>query len=1027
LSLFNFPSPYGAVAQKSPATKPDGLKHSREPTLDTSAPAAKVTKMSGSDSPNGQGVEKADESTKEELETEPENAKPEPVSKAVGEAGEKAEKQVEQALALLHLDDKEKSVVGDWQDAAEATDSVSVYTFPMRPFTSIDIKPMDTTSKIPKADAFDVAKMKKQFDQVDRNLAASTTNYIVYALAQEGFRIINRDTANYLKLFDGSRDRVYSILAGIGRKTGDEAEVMLAVGVNGTVFWASPTGAGAEFAFPPVDSKEELSAGGPLKTRVKPSWRNTAYFAYARGKYIHIVWPAVAGSSTYTGGNRICDSARYLSHNDLKICTGKAAKDFAFSADDTVIASLDKAGKLKFWDIRSLTKSEFNSPDREVAADVTTPILTLNAVAAGSEKIVPSTIMFIDKEKPMTKGLALRYMVIGLKQNHSIQLWDLALQKAVQQINLPHNEKADAICSVAFHPRTGVLVVGHPTRNSVYLLHISPPKYTLTVPINQAKFMSMIAAGDKSLTNIQSTAICNSFREYNLDTRGTLRSLDLMVEPAMNDDLKSSLAQDQLMTITLTHSKGIFEFVVKREHLGWGKDGRTQNPIDAEKKGAAEIKKLELIFGDAGVGASATDTTSNKSDKKKKKKAVDPAAPIVRDFAVASPKKGSEPKASSSAPSAPVAVAKRAIPDAPARAPTETSSQKPASPRRADRSDSVDALAGISGLMETMFKRFADEQRASDASGASKQEALLKRVSTAVSENLEDAVEKALAKALDVAIEPIQAAVESAAKDAAARPDLEVALRESLLDSRVVRAFSDRISTQVGPIVSAQLQQTIASLQSTLNASAKQMALDSESRLATHIASLESRRLHDAAVLERLTTLVERQSAQIESLSVLARSNPEQRPEQRNGQRESGNGTLQYPVVASTVHVSGLPYAEPAVSNANPAVEEKLRIMQAHIRAAKFVDAFIQVSCSSIHFRLTGQFLSIEDQTAAFQALLPLGTQVLGRVGVLLNLSFAAAVTSELVSNVDLRLEWLDAALGHVDPTVSSFYITRSV
>jgi hypothetical protein len=48
---------------------------------------------------------------------------------------------------------------------------------------------------------------------------------------------------------------------------------------------------------------------------------------------------------------------------------------------------------------------------------------------------------------------------------------------------------------------------------------------------------------------------------------------------------------------------------------------------------------------------------------------------------------------------------------------------------------------------------------------------------------------------------------------------------------------------------------------------------------------------------------------------------------------------------------------------------------------------------------------------------------VLSRVGVLLNLSFAAAVTSELVANVDQRLEWLDAALDHVDPTVChSFY-----
>src|ERR1700761_1435740 len=111
------------------------------------------------------------------------------------------------------------------------------------------------------------------------------------------------------------------------------------------------------------------------------------------------------------------------------------------------------------------------------------PIWSLNAAASGSrpdEKPSVSSIMFLDKERPTLKGVALRYMLIGFKQNHVLQLWDLGLGKAVQEVRLPHDKDSDGICSIAYHPRSGIIAVGHPTRNCVFFIHLSAPKYAMS-------------------------------------------------------------------------------------------------------------------------------------------------------------------------------------------------------------------------------------------------------------------------------------------------------------------------------------------------------------------------------------------------------------------------------------------------------------------------------------------------------------------------------------------------------------------
>jgi hypothetical protein len=203
----------------------------------------------------------------------------------------------------------------------------------------------------------------------------------------------------------------------------------------------------------------------------------------------------------------------------------------------------------------------------------------------------------------MAKGIALRYVIVGMKQNHTLQIWDLSLGKPVQEINFPHKQESDGICSLAYHPRSGILAVGHPTRNSIYFLHVSAPQYNLP-PMSQAKFVSMLAAKDKTLPTPASTIIISGIREYTLGTKGTIRSLDMLTDPG--EPFGSDAPP--LFVLYIMHSRGISEMRVNRQQLGWTETGKIINQVNAQKAGAITVNQIKPlpspIAGDAASVAS---------------------------------------------------------------------------------------------------------------------------------------------------------------------------------------------------------------------------------------------------------------------------------------------------------------------------------------------------------------------------------------------------------------------------------------
>jgi hypothetical protein len=502
-----------------------------------------------------------------------------------------------------------------WESAYESPTKeddkqvVPVYNFPIKPFVSIDIKPSPPSSVGLREDGvMDISRYKKEFDQLDRSLAAASSKYIVYALVKSGgIRIIRQEDGSDRQVFKNSHDRIFNVAISTtaSSSTPSEYQAVLGVGVSGSVYYATISKQGKDLfeddildteslIFPPFPLGDENTSGGVLKTRAKKSCRHPEFFAIGRGKSINIVWPATAMSSKYgvNGSARKVDVEKLYNDRSLKITTGKAGKDFAFSEDDTLIVSLDKTGRLRFWDIRLLVEESNATASKVAPIEVRIPLLTL-ATASPAEKSWPTSVLFIDKLRPYTKVAALRYVLVGLKQNHTLQLWDVGLSKAVQELNFPHETETDGICSVCYHPNSGIIVVGHPTRNSIYFIHLSAPRYALA-PMTQAAYLERLAINDPDLPKPDSTACMSGIREISFAAKGQLRSVELLPvykSPEMTKEVADGLP---LFELYVVHSKGVTCLNIRNEDLGWSAEGKVLNPINAAEEGLISMKDLRL-------------------------------------------------------------------------------------------------------------------------------------------------------------------------------------------------------------------------------------------------------------------------------------------------------------------------------------------------------------------------------------------------------------------------------------------------
>ena len=543
--------------------------------------------------------------------------------------------------------------------------TVPVYNFPLKPFVSIElIQPEAATLHLRESTITDIARLKKEFDQVDRTLATASNDYIVYAMPKPGgVRVIRQEDGIDRQIFKETRDHVFNVAistAPSGREIFQELESFIATAISGTVYWSALRLMGEEhllsddiekhsLVFPPVPAHDDNTSGGQLKTRAKKSTRHPEYFAIGRGKFIQIVFPLHAETSPHVKSRSILDTEKYFKDRSLRINMGKAGKDFVFSEDDTMIASLDKAGRLRFWDVRTLTDSSNGHASKIAPIEIKTPVLTFMTNQV-NEKSWPTSILFVDKLRAYAKGQALRYVIVGMKQNHTLQLWDLGLGKVVQELNFPHEKESDAICSVAYHPSSGIVVVGHPTRNSIYFIHLSAPKYNLP-NMKQAQYVERLANKDPGLPKTESTAIMSGMREFSFSSKGQLRSLDLL--PVSNETVANK-EDPGLFELYVMHSKGVTCLNIRKADLGWNEENKVIDARSAHDAGIINVKDLRetpapIPSEPSSVNGEANSHPITRSASKKSQKAQESASKAVDKHldegleAVPVPKTGEKP------------------------------------------------------------------------------------------------------------------------------------------------------------------------------------------------------------------------------------------------------------------------------------------------------------------------------------------------------------------------------------------------
>ena len=976
-SQFNYVNPFDQLHSSSPLNrtpKPDAhgepkkieiLKHNREVSSalngESAAPAAKSRKLedispapspapaqeekSKSVSETLEGVgEKVNQEVEEALRKADEQEKDEASKAAPADTGDNTaddDKQIKQEMG--EDDDEIESSWESAEDEAERTDNytVEVYNFPMKPWTSIQIKSIGTPRAIRQDNFTPVAKMKKDFDQIDRQLVTASHDHILYAQVANkkdngGFRIVRQDSGNHKQVFRSSGERIFNVqICNTVLPGGSDVETVLGTGVNGSLFWTSLAKSRGEFfvdddveaqgfIMPPVATQEEQTSGSPVKTRAKMSSRHPEYFGMARGKHIHIVAPDTVKSTRYCDKKtKKVNTAKYLTEHGLKIMTGKAGKDFCFSEDDSMIVSLDKAGQLKFWDIKELTSRATDiSEGKHEPVELREPVWSLSAATSGSkpdEKPSVSSIMFLDKERPTMKGVALRYVLIGFKQNHILQLWDLGLHKAVQEIRLPHEQDSDGICSITYHPRSGIIALGHPTRNSIYFIHLSAPRYNFS-HMDQAKYINLLARNDPSLPRPESTAIMSGLREFSFAKVGQLRSLDMLRYSGPESDPDSD--ETTLFELYVSHSKGVVGIHIKRKDLGWDKDSKMVKPVDAVEAGIISVH--ELVPPQKLPPPSESDTPVKQTGKPKKPEPAKPSAsttaknePVTRESAPSAP----APAISARTNITPPPRAERPsmqVPEAPlpsqqpsTNPPLMTAesyamaAQRAKSPPPRDKaardaanaakrsvtsptataaaphvSSDGDLQAMLAKQFDALYQRIDADKRVVDAAGAARQDAMLRLVSSTLTENVEKSLTRIVSGSIEKEIVP---AVTSSTNKVLEKKVAEIlpqqlnanvsrevkaalpgAIQQALKDPQVHRAITDQVATKVQQQLSQLLQQSMPNV---ATQAAQKMVSDLDARTKQQVSEIEKRRVQDQNKIQELSDLVRSLSETVSNMS----------------------------------------------------------------------------------------------------------------------------------------------------------------
>lgn len=1008
---------------------------------------------------------------------------------------------------------------------------ITVMNFPVKAFVSLTLQLKEpATARVREDGVMEIARLKREFDQTDRSLAAASSKYITYALVNKGgMRIIRQDDGKDRHIFKHTHDRIFntSVCTTSTANAPGSRQAVLGTGISGSVYYATIFKPDEDLfdtnnldseslIFPAYPQADENTAGGVLKTRAKRSSQHPEFFAIGRGKAIHIIWPSVVFSPRYgiTDTERKVNIERLFQERPLQVLTGKAGKDFTFSEDDTVIVSLDKTGRLRFWDIRKLIDEENARAVQITPYVVDTPLLSLST-ASPAERSWPTSVLFVDKARPYTKGGPLRYVLVGLRQNHTLQLWDIALGKAVQEINFPHEGEADGICSVMYHAASGIIVVGHPTRNSIFFIHLSAPRYILSSSLSQASYVQRLAAKDPEIPKPESTACMSGIREISFEGRGQLRSIELLPVTKPADGAAPATEDDSLFELYVAHSTGVTCLMINKKDLGWDKDNKSVHSVNAEQEGLVAIKKLELgsVIEEHNRSLSPPhEQVVLKSSKKKSKKAkeaadesingtqdgqasttakelalqvIPPAEPTPIEPSVVKESKKTKKKKEALAQAEAAAATAASIT-------THRETAKAVSPEKAAPSETADPATpnsrynlrsqaqpeqvsmGISGdwldkeikkiekgvalefkrEMMQLYDNIKSDRVSNDQAAASRQEAVLRVVSTTLSNNVEQTLSTIISTQMQDVLVPqvvksVSADLSSMVIESVSQivhqelttllsAEVNKVLQTPQLLQRVSDDVSQRLTGQISREITGTINSTVTeTMRKVAAAAANEVIHNSEVRLMEHIAQLQRQQTAQVEAMNQVNMALQSVAQTVQAMSQAQVAFQNQVLEDRRSVQAQGHArAASLNQVAAQAPQAMHPAPPPPPQHRAPSgftmsPGSSTRAMPARQRSKAEIETE-EVTLlmeqrkyeeGSIKWLQSSQPVKLFDDL--FVRFTPdyLATDV----SPLVAFSIGVTVANSLSTNTEQRLQWIDAALDAIDFKVSQLTVSLKI
>ncbi|KAK0835430.1 hypothetical protein LTR02_012529 [Friedmanniomyces endolithicus] len=334
---------------------------------------------------------------------------------------------------------------------------------------------------------------------------------------------------------------------------------------------------------------------------------------------------------------------------------------------------------------------------------------------------------------------------------------------------------------------------------------------------------------------------------------------------------------------------------------------------------------------------------------------------------------------------------------------------------------SAESHASLSKQFDSLYQRLDADKRIFEAAGAARQDAMLRLVSSTLTENVEQSLHRIIGASIEKDVIPALADTSSKILDRklaellpkhvdtsvqrelkAALPNaLTLALRDQQVHRTISEATSNHLAQKVQQQVSNLLQQSLPNM--AMQATQKMIA-DLETRENQRLQEAETQREEANQKVDQLAMLVRSLSQTIQGMADSQTAFQEQilRLQKERGGADQARADHNRPA-SSRGDASAV--AGSAVSEPPPKTAEEME-----------VEKITSLLVAGEYEQATIEWLQSPSQAALFDNLfVRVNPAYLQQVTPLVALSVSAALTASLDSNISQRLEWLDTVLRLID------------